>query len=186
IPSGNVTEALPGRVAGEVLCHASSRPGCSMQIRVRGSRSLAATNHPLVVLVVFPCAGSLSDISANDHKPDDILIDASATAVYGSRGANGVILVTTNRGQKGQQARISYNGFHGIRDIFSKYPMMNGPEFVALRQAAGQYTNALDESDDVDTDWQDLLYKSGTITSHELGVTGGTEKGNYNFNAGYF
>jgi len=186
IPSGNVTQALQGRVAGVELSQTSSRPGASMQIRIRGTRSLTATNDPLVVLDGIPFAGSIGDINPNDIKSLDILKDASATAIYGSRGANGVILVTTNRGQKGQQARISYNGFHGIREIFSKYPMMNGPEFVALRQAAGQYTNALDESDDVDTDWQDLLYKSGTITSHELGVTGGTEKGNYNFNAGYF
>lgn len=186
IPSGNVTQALQGRVAGVELSQTSSRPGASMQIRIRGTRSLTATNDPLVVLDGIPFAGSIGDINPNDIKSIDILKDASATAVYGSRGANGVILVTTNRGQKGQQARISYNGFHGIRDIFSKYPMMDGPELVALRQAAGQYTNALDESDDVNTDWQDLLYKTGSITSHELGVSGGTEKGNYNFNAGYF
>lgn len=186
IPSGNVTQALQGRVAGVELSQTSSRPGASMQIRIRGTRSLTATNDPLVVLDGIPFAGSIGDINPNDIKSLDILKDASATAIYGSRGANGVILVTTNRGQKGQQARISYNGFYGVREIFSKYPMMNGPEFMALRQAAGQYTNALDESDDVDTDWQDLLYKSGTITSHELGVSGGTEKGNYTFNAGYF
>jgi len=186
IPSGNVTQALQGRVAGVELSQTSSRPGASMQIRIRGTRSLTATNDPLVVLDGIPFAGSIGDINPNDIKSLDILKDASATAVYGSRGANGVILVTTNRGQKGQQARISYNGFHGIREVFSRYPMMDGPEFVALRQAAGQFTNALDESDDVNTDWQDLLYKSGSVTSHELGVSGGTEKGNYNFNAGYF
>lgn len=186
VPSGNVTQALQGRVAGVEMSQTSSKPGASMQIRIRGTRSLTANNDPLVVLDGIPFAGSIGDINPNDIKSLDILKDASATAIYGSRGANGVILVTTNRGQKRQEARITYNGYYGIRDVFSKYPMMNGPEFVALREAAGQYTNALDESNDVSTDWQDLLYKTGAVTSHDIGISGGTEKGNYNFNVGYY
>lgn len=186
VPSANITQALQGRLPGVEFSRTSSKPGAAMQIRIRGTRSLTASNDPLVVLDGIPFAGSIGDINPNDIKSIDILKDASATAIYGSRGANGVVLITTNRGQKGQKAQVNYNGFYGAKTLFAEYPMMNGPEFVALREAAGIYDNALDESNDVNTDWQDLLYRTGTITSHDVGVSGGTEQGNYNFSVGYF
>lgn len=186
VPSANITQALQGRVAGVDMEQTSSKPGAAMQIRIRGTRSLTASNDPLVVLDGIPFAGSIGDINPNDIRSIDILKDASATAIYGSRGANGVILVTTNKGQKAQKAQFSYNAYHGLKKIFAPYPMMNGPEFVALRKAAGQFTNSLDESDDVNTNWQDLFYKNGMVTSHDIGVSGGAEKSSYNFGAGYY
>jgi TonB-linked SusC/RagA family outer membrane protein len=186
VPAGNFTQALQGRVAGVDFSQTSSKPGASMQIRIRGTRSLNATNDPLVVLDGIPFAGSIGDINPSDIKSVDILKDASATAIYGSRGANGVILITTNKGQKGQKARVSYNGYYGTKSIFAKYPMMDGPEFITLRAAANMFTNAQDEKDDVNTDWQDLLYRTGTVSSHDLGISGGTEKGAYSFGLGYY
>ena len=185
VPSANISQALQGRLPGVELTQTSSQPGAVMQVRIRGSRSLSASNDPLIVLDGIPFPGSIADINPNDIKSIDVLKDASATAIYGSRGANGVILVTTEKGGAGQKAKFNYNSFAGVRTLFARYPMMNGPEFAALRQAAGMYSNALDESDDTDTDWQDLLYKNGLMNSHDVGVTGGTEKGNYSFNAGY-
>ncbi|WP_207423443.1 SusC/RagA family TonB-linked outer membrane protein [Desertivirga brevis] len=187
VPAANVSQALQGRLPGVELSQTSSQPGAAMQIRIRGVRSLSAENNPLVVLDGIPFAGSIGDINPNDIKSLDILKDASATAIYGSRGANGVILVTTNRGQQGQKAKLNFNTFAGPKEVFAKYPMMSGPEFVALRNAAGLYsTNGLDESNDVNTDWQDLLYRPGSTQSYDLGVSGGTEQGSYNFNLGYF
>lgn len=186
MPAPNISQAIQGRVAGVEMTPTSSKPGASMQIRIRGTRSLNASNDPLVVLDGIPFGGSIGDINPNDIKSLDILKDASATAIYGSRGANGVILVTTNRGQAGQDAKITYNGYTGIRTLFSKFPMMDGPEFVALRAAAGQFDNTLDESDDTNTDWQDMIFKTGMLTSHDIGVTGGTQKGSYSFNVGYY
>jgi len=156
-----------------------------MQIRIRGTRSLTASNDPLIVLDGVPFGGSISDINTNDIKSIEILKDASATAIYGSRGANGVILMTTNKGKKGQEAQFTYNGYYGVKDLYAPYPMMDGPEFVALRAAAGMYTNGVDEADDVNTNWQDLFYRTGMVTSHDVGVSNGTEKGNFNFNVGY-
>jgi TonB-dependent SusC/RagA subfamily outer membrane receptor len=102
--------------------------------------------------------GSLSDISSNDIKSIDILKDASATAIYGSRGANGVILVTTNRGSKGQKPRFSYNSFTGVQTLFSKYPMMDGPKLAKLRADAGNiYGLGTDETLDTNTDWQSCI-----------------------------
>jgi TonB-dependent starch-binding outer membrane protein SusC len=186
IPSSNISQALQGRLPGVEISQTSSKPGASMQIRVRGTRSLTASNDPLVVLDGIPFAGSIGDINPNDIRSVDVLKDASATAIYGSRGANGVILITTNRGQKGGKPRISYNSYYGAQTLFAKFPMMNGPEFVAFRKAAGKYTNGVDEADDVNTDWQDLFYRAGAVTSHGINLSGGTETGSYNFGGGYY
>jgi TonB-dependent starch-binding outer membrane protein SusC len=187
VPAGNITSALQGRIAGVDMQQTSSQPGASMQIRIRGTRSLNATNDPLVVLDGIPFPGSIGDINPNDIKDLVILKDASATAIYGSRGANGVILITTKKGEKGGKAQFSYNGYYGPKTIFGKYPMMDGPEFLKLRTEAAVYlTPGTDEANDVNTDWQDLFYRTGMVTSHDLDVTGGTEKGNYRIGAGYY
>ncbi|MRX68339.1 TonB-linked outer membrane protein, SusC/RagA family [Flavobacterium resistens] len=193
VPAANVTQALQGRLAGVQMNQTSSKPGAEMQIRIRGTRSLTADNNPLVVLDGVPFAGSIGDISPDNIKSIDILKDASATAIYGSRGANGVILISTNKGLKGQRAKFSYNTYSGLKTIFAKFPMMNGPEFVALRKAATLpgtttplYTNGVDEADNINTDWQDLMYGAGLVTNHDVGVSGGTENGNYNFGTSYY
>jgi TonB-linked SusC/RagA family outer membrane protein len=186
IPSSNITQALQGRVSGVEMSQTSSKPGAEMQIRIRGQRSLNASNDPLVVLDGIPFAGSISDINTNNIKSIDILKDASATAIYGSRGANGVILITTNKGRAGQKATVSYNGYYGMKSVFAEYPMMDGPEFVKLRSDAGIYTNGLDESDNVNTNWQDLLYRTASVTNHNISVAGGTAQGGYNFGIGYY
>lgn len=189
VPSPNISQAMQGRLAGVDISQTSSRPGATMQIRIRGTRSLSADNNPLIILDGIPFIGSLADINPNDIKNVEVLKDASATAIYGSRGANGVIIVTTEKGGKGRKPKINYASYIGNQEVFAKYPMMNGPEFVALRAArpvsAGGYLNGIDEDNSVDTDWQDLLYRTGTVTDHSLGVTGGSETGNYSFGFGY-
>ncbi|MBO0356769.1 TonB-dependent receptor [Hymenobacter sp. BT186] len=193
VPTANISQALQGRLPGVQISQTSSQPGATTQIRIRGTRSLNASNDPLIVLDGIPFPGSIGDINPNDIQSVDILKDASATAIYGSRGANGVVLVTTKGGKKGQKAQLTYDGFVGAKTLFAPYPMMNGPEFAALRKATGLYnngqplySNTLDESDDVDTDWQKQLYRTGIQSNHNVGVTGGTENGRYNFNAGYY
>jgi len=188
VPSPNITQALQGRIAGVEMMQSSSKPGATMQIRIRGTRSLTGSNDPLIVLDGIPFAGSIGDISTDDIKSIDILKDASATAIYGSRGANGVILVTTNKGVKGQEAKFTYNSYYGIKSVFNEYPMMNGAQFSKLRADAGIYTsNGVDEAEGINTDWQGLFFKkSSAITNHYLGITGGTAKGSYNFSLSYF
>ncbi|WP_342330803.1 TonB-dependent receptor [Pedobacter sp. FW305-3-2-15-E-R2A2] len=188
VPAPNIAQAIQGRIAGVEITQTSSKPGASMQILIRGQRSLTASNEPLIVLDGIPFPGSIADINPNDIKSIDILKDASATAIYGSRGANGVILLTTNRGQQGGSSKISYNSYTGLQTLFAEYPMMNGPEFIALRKAAGLFTtNGVDESNEVNTDWQDLFYnKSSIVTSHDISLSGGSETGSYNFGGGYY
>lgn len=186
MPSTNITYALQNRVAGVDMTQTSSQPGATMQIRIRGTRSLTASNDPLVVLDGIPFMGNLSDINPGDIKSMDILKDASSTAIYGSRGANGVILITTNRGAQGTPAKFTYNGYVGAKSVFSKYPMMDGPKYAEMRKYAGKFENSLDESDDTNTDWQDLLYRTGMVNSHDVSVAGGTNNGSYSFGAAYY
>lgn len=185
-PATNITYALQNRVAGVDMQQTSSQPGAVMQVRIRGTRSLNASNDPLIVLDGVPFMGSLSDINMGDIKSMDILKDASSTAIYGSRGANGVILITTNRGSEGTPATVTYNGYVGVKTIFSKYPMMKGEKYAEMRKLAGRYQNSLDESDDVDTDWQDLLYRNAIVTSHDVGISGGTRGGSYSFGGSWY
>ena len=186
IAATNAAQALQGRVAGVLMTQTSSKPGAEMQIRIRGQRSLTASNDPLIVLDGIPFMGQLSDINPADIKSMDILKDASATAIYGSRGANGVIIITTVKGAQGTPAKVTYNGYVSFKKVFHKYPMMDGPKFSKMRQLAGLYQNSLDESESTNTDWQDLYYQTGVSYNHDLSVAGGTNGGSYSFGAGYY
>ena len=186
IAATNAAQALQGRVAGVLMTQTGSKPGDEMQIRIRGQRSLSASNDPLIVLDGIPFMGQLSDINPTDIKSMDILKDASATAIYGSRGANGVIIITTVKGAQGTPAKVTYNGYVSFKKVFHKYPMMDGPTFSKMRQYAGKYQNSLDESDNTNTDWQDLYYQTGISYNHDLSVAGGTNGGSYSFGAGYY
>lgn len=186
VPSPNISQALQGRLAGVEMSQTSTRPGATMQIRIRGTRSLSADNNPLIVLDGIPFIGSIADINPNDVKSVEVLKDASATAVYGSRGANGVILITTDKGVRGRKPRITYSSYTGAQKVFAKYPMMDGPTFTKLRTTAAQYTNGADEDNSVNTDWQDLFYQTGIVTDHNISLTGGSDGSNYNFGGGYY
>ncbi len=184
-PSSNITQALQSRIAGVEMTQINSQPGAEMQIRIRGQRSLSASNDPLIVLDGIPFLGQLSDINPSDIKSLDILKDASATAIYGSRGANGVIIITTNKGGLNRPAKVTYNGYVNFKTLFNEYPMMKGEKYAQMRKMAGKYGNGLDESDDVDTDWQSMWYKTGISHNHNLTVSGGTNTGSYSFGGSY-
>ncbi|MCR5350983.1 MAG: TonB-dependent receptor [Bacteroidales bacterium] len=186
VAAGDFSRSLNGRVAGVQMSQTNSRPGASLEIRIRGDRSLSASNDPLIVLDGVPFMGSLSDIATGDIKSMDILKDASSTAIYGSRGANGVILITTYKGVSGQAPKVTFNNYIGFKNAI-KYPMMNGAEFAKMRALAGKYTNKIGYEDDkTDTDWQDLFYRTGIVRNHELSVVGGTMKGSYRFSTAYY
>ena len=149
-----------------------------------------ASNDPLVVLDGIPFAGSINDIDPNNIKSMDILKDASATAIYGSRGANGVIIITTYKGYQDQKPQISYNGYIGLKTLFSRYPMMNAEQFTKLRKYANKFQNGIDEKyydeGGPDTDWQDMLFRNGITTNHDIAVSGGTSSSSYNVGIAYY
>ena len=195
VQTGNITEALAGRIAGVQFQQTNSRPGQDMEIRIRGVRSLSANNDPIIVLDGIPFGGNLGDINPNDIKSIDVLKDAASTAIYGSRGANGVIMVTTNKGTMNQKATVNYNGYYGLKTLFARFPMMSGEELYEVRRIAGRYSQlvdgaripgmGIDEELGMNTDWQDLMFKNASTISHNIGISSGSQNGSYSFGVGY-
>lgn len=190
VPAANIQQALQGRMAGVEVQSVGTRPGAGAQIRIRGERSINASNDPLFVVDGIPYGGTLNDINPDDIASLDVLKDASATAIYGSRGANGVVLITTKRGVTGD-TRVSFNTYYGFSQITRKYNVYNADQYRALRDYSIYNQDYLaDEKQGIaagrNTDWQDLMYKDGYITDNNLSIYGGNEQGQFSVGGGYF
>ena len=140
IATASGVDAIKGQVAGVDITSGGGRPGQNPLVRVRGRRSISASNDPLYVIDGIPQTssagdGAIFDINPQDIKSMEILKDAAATAIYGSRGANGVILITTKRGRAGE-TQISYSGYYGSTTVKNSPDMMNGVQFANLRREA--------------------------------------------------
>ncbi|MCX2473041.1 TonB-dependent receptor [Pedobacter sp. MC2016-05] len=190
VPVANIQQALQGRMAGVEVQSVGTRPGAGAQIRIRGERSINASNDPLFVVDGIPYGGTLNDINPDDIASLDVLKDASATAIYGSRGANGVVLITTKRGIAGD-TRVSFNTYYGISKITNKYNVYDADQYRALRDYSIFNQDYLaDEKQGIatgrNTDWQDLLYKDGFMTDNNLSISGGSEQSQFSVGGGYF
>ncbi|WP_295220514.1 TonB-dependent receptor [uncultured Chryseobacterium sp.] len=196
LPVTNITQALQGTTAGLSIVTGSSVPGSTGSIRVRGVNSLAAGTDPLIVIDGSPFSGSLNDINTRDIESIEILKDASATAIYGTRGTNGVILVTTKRGKTGVPS-ISYSVSSSIDDIAHKLKPM-GPDayvqkyvdYMKARNLA--QTSVLPNQSEIDnynkgitTDWLKEVTQPGNTDEHSLSVYGGTENVKYYVSGNY-
>ena len=199
--------ALGGQVAGLAVTASSGQPGADSHIRIRGGNSVNASNEPLYVIDGFiyfkdASAGStglggiegslnpLATINPNDIESVEVLKDVSATAIYGSRGANGVILITTKKGQRGnQQAHINYTYNIGVSNISKKLDLLNASEWAQFQKDyfsnKGGYTDAEIAALGKGTDWQDAVLRTAIQQSHELSITGGTEKSRYAFSVNH-
>lgn len=178
LPIIDAGSALQGRATGVMALASGNRPGDGVTIRIRGRRSLTATNDPLYVVDGIPYEGNINDINPRDIKSMEILKDASATAIYGSRGANGVILITTTRGGN-IPTTVSYNGYYGVTSPLGKPDLMNGEQYTRLKEVGGRpFTSAEEDAiaRGVSTDWIDLVVGNGYQQSHQLGVRGGNQK----------
>ena len=215
IPAGNVASALQGSAPGVSVLKSggNSHPGSPPSVRIRGERSLGAGNEPLIILDGIPFNGNLNDISQDDVVSATILKDASSTAIYGSRGANGVILISTRRGKNGKPV-VNYNGYVGFNKTLGDYDVMDAEQFLLFRKWArvnGSAPNTYTGIDDpaltsdeptktifsdkteynlykagMNTNWQDLLYKTALLTNHQVGVSGGSDATQYDVSVGYY
>ena len=188
VPAANLTQALQGFAAGVEIQRSSPRPGGGARIRIRGNRSLSASNEPLLVVDGIPYGGSINDLNPDDIESLEILKDASATAIYGSRGSNGVILVTTKRGNVGK-SQISYNGYVGVATVRRKYDVYSGAEFATLKEISTYGFEPVElESISLgrETNWQDLIYQNGLITNHNLSASGGSSETQYSLSGTFF
>ncbi len=197
LPIYSLDNVLQGMAAGVEVSANGFRPGQSSTIRIRGSRSLLASNDPLFVVDGVPIEGGVGDLNPQEIESIEILKDASSTAIYGSRGANGVILVTTQRGFEGP-TRIRYSGSFGVQEATRRIAMMDAQRYAEMKRQAemhqGTYTTdealfepfelrALEQG--LSIDWQDLIYGSGAQQDHQLSITGGSERTSLSFSGGY-
>lgn len=173
--------ALQGQIAGVQVNARTGQPGESMMIRVRGSNSLAGGNEPLYVIDGMPVEKMNSDINPEDILSMEVLKDASSTAIYGSRGANGVVLITTKRGSTGE-ATVDYNGYIGISMLRKKLDLLEKDDYIAMVNEVSQNDgNGIVITPDQaallpNNDWQDLVYQTALTHSHQVSVSGGTDK----------
>ncbi|MDR6341440.1 TonB-linked SusC/RagA family outer membrane protein [Filimonas zeae] len=152
VPSQNLAQALQGRAAGVDIAAGNFRPGEAPAIKIRGNRSLLATNDPLYVIDGIPSNANIADFSPLDIESVDVLKDASATAIYGSRAANGVILITTKRGKAGRFS-VNYDTYVSIDNIQRKLDLMDGGEFAELRREAYRTTGTYRRTNSDPTLW---------------------------------
>ncbi len=206
IPTNNAMDAMKGQIAGVDILQNGGRPGEAPTIRVRGRRSLTASNDPLFVIDGIPMTAgieSINDFSTADIASVEVLKDAASQAVYGSRGSNGVILITTRRGEPGKTS-VNFSTSYGVTEPFRTIPMMNGQQFADMKREANRvgangqsgraawgdvgssipadaavFNDAVELNsvqNGLSTDWQDLIYQNGSQLNQNLSVSGGTDK----------
>ncbi|MDB5206832.1 MAG: TonB-dependent receptor [Flavisolibacter sp.] len=200
-PILSTEQALQGRAAGVLVTQSSGTPGGGISIRVRGPGSISGSNQPLYVVDGIPLntgsytqvgaggqlTNSLSDINPNDIESIDVLKDAAAGAIYGSRAANGVVLITTKRGAN-QPTKISFNTYLGTQEVAKTIPVLNGQQYIefmneAIRNRRGGTANYNSEfglsanpNDYANTNWQNEIFRKAAISNYELAVRGGNDK----------
>ncbi len=186
-----IAQTLQGRAAGVIVQQNSGAPGATLQIRIRGNNSIRGDNEPLWVIDGFPVSNA-NMINTADIESIDILKDASATAIYGSRGANGVVIVTTKRGKAGKTT-VTYDGSFGIQTLRKKFDMMNAEEYMTLTNI--QYNNDFgidyftqNDFDNLEesVDWQDMIYRKAKVHDHAINITGGNDKTKFSLGGSYF
>lgn len=191
-PTTNVMQALNGRAAGVQVIQNNGSPGSPVSIRIRGTNSIQGGNEPLYVVDGFPFSGNPTQLNGNDIESIEILKDASATAIYGSRGANGVVLITTKQGKLGK-TRVDIETSFSSQSLRKKLDLMNGREYAQLQnmQAANDniplyFTDQQINSFGEGYDWQDLIFQDAPIYSTSVNVSGGNDKTRYSIAGGYF
>lgn len=214
--TASVDQALQGRVAGVQVTQNSGQPGGVVSIRIRGTTSLTQSSEPLYVIDGIQVSGSgsgipgfdwqggsggqqaaasnpLASINPADIESIEVLKDASATAIYGSRAANGVVLITTKRGKKGQ-AKISYNGYYALQEVYKTFDMMDLRQYAAYNNEVAQEVSTINSNPNFadpsllgqGTDWQDAVFQVAPMQSHTLTFSGGSDALTYMVSGGYF
>ena len=192
-PATNVLQALSGRAAGVQVLQNTGAPGGGISVRIRGTNSLRGSNEPLYVVDGFPISGSNPTILNNaDIESMEVLKDASATAIYGSRGANGVILITSKQGKSGK-TRVDFETSYSVQKLRKKLDMMNATEYATFynEQAANDKLNPYFTQAQIDGmgegfDWQNLIFRQASMKTNALNVSGGNEKTNFSISGSTF
>jgi TonB-linked SusC/RagA family outer membrane protein len=191
-------QMIQGRASGVQVTQTSSAPGGNISIRIRGTNSINSSNEPLFVVDGFPGAGDLNTINPSDIESIEILKDASATAIYGSRGANGVVLITTRKGKAGAQV-ISVENYYGTQTAQKLYKMMNATQFATYLDSVTAQNNRLSNTTTAlpytaaqignlgaGTNWEKAVLRTAPMENHQVSMSGGTQDSRYNLSLNYF
>lgn len=206
-PLVSIDQLLQGKAPGIQISNASGAPGGRVNIRIRGGSSVNAGNEPLFVIDGVPVYSSnkdpggtsygtftptnaLASLNPNDIESVEILKDASATAIYGSRGANGVILITTKRG-RGEQISVNYDGYYGVQSLVRKVDLMNGQEHAAFLNdwaTEGGLPRPFEDPAAIGegTDWQDELFRTAPVQNHQVSLSSGRGNTRYFISGNYY
>lgn len=214
--TASVDQALLGRVSGVQVTQNSGQPGGAVSIRVRGTTSLTQSSEPLYVIDGIQVGGNaqgisgfdwqggaggqqgaasnpMASINPNDIQSIEVLKDASATAIYGSRAANGVVIITTKRGRKGSST-VSYNGYYALQEVYKTFDMMDLPTYAAYNNEVAQEVSTINANPNFadpsllgrGTDWQDAVFQVAPMQSHTITASGGNDGTQYMVSGGYF
>lgn len=197
MPVPSISQALQGRVAGVQVTNNGS-PGTEPIVRIRGISSISFASDPLYVIDGFP-TGDLSAIDTRDIESVDVLKDASAAAIYGSRATNGVIMITTKKGRRDGNVKVSLDSYYGIQNVTSRLDLLDTEGFkkyaLAYRGSLPErlttfantpiYTGASQTYGQTNTDWQDAYFRQGSMTQHNVGISGGNDISRFYTSAGY-
>ncbi|SDM31246.1 TonB-linked outer membrane protein, SusC/RagA family [Catalinimonas alkaloidigena] len=194
VATNDISQLLQGRAAG-VSVTSDGQPGAGATVRIRGISSFN-NNEPLYVVDGVPLQTGIRDFNPNDIESIQVLKDASAGAIYGSRAANGVVIITTKRGRKDQPLSITYNGYYGTQNVPKRIPVTNREQYQAINNemringgsvpARGNDPTSPVFINDVDTDWQEEGLKTGHIQNHNVSFAGGGQSSSYNVSLDYF
>jgi TonB-linked SusC/RagA family outer membrane protein len=188
IQAPSVVDQIQGRVAGVTVAAVSGAPGATPNVQIRGSSTFGSNGNPIYIIDGVIIGSAAADFNPNDIESMTILKDAAATALYGSRGMNGAIVITTKRGKAGKP-RVEYSGYYGVQEITKRLPLAGRDEYIRLWTLS--YQNGRQPVPNFgignyDTDWQEELMKPGAITDQNLSFSGGSETSNYLISANYF
>ncbi|MEM9325652.1 MAG: TonB-dependent receptor, partial [Bacteroidota bacterium] len=189
----SVDQILQGRVAGVRITQSNAEPGGGFSVRIRGTNSITAGNEPLYVIDGLPGANPLNSMNPSDILSVEVLKDASATAIYGARGSNGVVLITTRQGKKGSPLSVNYNGSVGIQQATKTLDLMNAQEYMSFYNDvyADRGLDAPFDQNDFNTigegtDWQDEVLQNAMVQDHRLSFSGGSDDTQYYLSLNYF
>lgn len=196
-----VDDALAGKLSGVLIQNQNGSPGAAPKIQIRAASSISSASNPLIVVDGYPISGGLETVNPNDIESLEILKDAASAAIYGSRGANGVVLITTKKGKSGK-ASFSYNAYTSFSSKYRDNILKSGPEWAAHSReqiAAGNWSGTVDNVDPAFLEYrlsayenspgaispEDWLFRNGSTTSHDFSMSGGTDDVNYFASVGY-
>ncbi|WP_052958628.1 TonB-dependent receptor [Maribacter thermophilus] len=191
VPVYNMAQALKVGASGVRVSQNSGTPGSRIEVRIRGGNSMIGNNQPLYVVDGFPVTSGIDYLNPADIESVDILKDASATAIYGSRGANGVVIITSKRGKKDQESKVEINTFFGMQQAINEYDVLNAKEYATIanewlkNEGLEPYFN-VSEIENPGTDWLGAIFRTAPVQNHTVTFSGSSEKGRYSISGNYY